>query len=150
MQVRPDQRSDELRMPHKSDLRALVDAAVKLNYEDLGVDPARVDRGWVKRTVRERIAKCTTRLMGPLGDPHCKLDFGSDGVAGRMLEGVYTFPEARGRGLAAALVATVVWESRGVQPMVCLHVGAGNEPARRAYARAGMEPMGSCQLMLKG
>ena len=58
-------------------------------------------------------------------------------------------PEHRGRGLATRLVATAVAESRGQHARVCLHVGAANQPARRAYARAGMAPVGSCQLMLK-
>ncbi len=147
--VQRDHLSEAVRRPHRTDLRALVRAAIELNQEDLGVDPARIDKGWVRRAVRERIRRSTTRVLGPQGDPQCKLDFGSEGAAGRMLEGVYTFAEARGRGLAGALVATVVWESRGVHPLVCLHVGARNEPARRAYARAGMKPMGSCQLMLK-
>lgn len=145
----PPELTQDMRMPDRSDLRALVKAALDLNHEDLGVDPARVDRSWVKQAVRERIKNRTTRVLGPRGDPVCKLDFGSDGAAGRMLEGVYTFAAARGRGHATALVAAVVSESRDTHPLVCLHVGAHNEPARRAYARAGMVPMGSCQLLLK-
>lgn len=147
--VATDGVSAEVRRPEKADLRALVKAAVDLNYEDLGVDRKRVDRGWVRRAVRERIRKGTTRVLGPDGAPLCKLDFGSEGEAGRMLEGVYTFAEARGRGLATTLVTSVVGESRGTHPLVCLHVGAQNTAARRAYERAGMEPMGSCQLLLK-
>ena len=54
--------SAEVRRPEKADLRALVKAAVDLNYEDLGVDRKRVDRGWVRRAVRERIRKGIDRL----------------------------------------------------------------------------------------
>lgn len=147
--VDPEHISEEVRRPVRADLRALVRAAVALNHEDLRVDPRRVDRGWVKRAVRDRIIRGTTRVLGPSGSPLCKLDFGSEGVAGRMLEGVYTIASARGRGLASKLVATVVAESRGVHSLVCLHVGAENLPARRAYERAGMEPMSTCQLLLK-
>lgn len=142
-------RSD-VRRPVRSDQERLMIAGLELNAVDLHVDPRRVDRGWLKRTVKQRIAEGTTRVLGAVGDLQCKLDFGSEGPAGLVVEGVFTFPEARGRGLATALVASVAAEFRGRVPRVCLHVAAGNAPARAAYERAGMRPAERCQLMLLG
>ena len=49
-----------------------------------------------------------TRVIEVSGRVLCKLDLGSHGPGGLVVEGVFTFPEARGRGLATGLVATVV------------------------------------------
>jgi GNAT superfamily N-acetyltransferase len=134
--VRPAQRADRDR---------LLQATLLLNASDLNIDPARVDRRWLRDTIDERIADGTTLVIGPPGSVQCKLDLGSDGPGGLVIEGVFTFAEHRGRGLAAALVASVLAEARGA---VCLHVGERNLPARRAYATAGMAETGRCTLLL--
>jgi predicted GNAT family acetyltransferase len=63
-----------------------------------------------------------------------------------VIEGVYTFPEARGKSHAGALVAAAALAYRG--PMACLHVSTANVPARRAYERAGLQAERSCRLLL--
>ena len=87
-------------------------------------------------------------MIGAPGDLTCKLDIGSRGPYGVVVEGVYTFPEVRGRGLASGLVATVA--ARADAPLVCLHVAADNLPAVRAYRSAGMAELGDCHLLLRG
>jgi GNAT superfamily N-acetyltransferase len=137
--VRPAQRGDRDR---------LVQATLMLNDSDLHIDPARVDRRWLRDSIDERIADGTTRVLGPVGSVDSKLDFGSDGPGGIVIEGVFTFPHARGRGLAARLVASCL-ASAGHERTV-LHVGMHNVPARAAYARAGMAPVDRCRLLLLG
>ncbi len=151
--VQPDQvesliRSD-VRSAERKDIRALVEAALELNEQDLNVDPWRVNRAWLKDSVKRRIKEDRTRVLGPLGNPLCKLDLGSRGLAGVMIEGVYTLREERGKGLATGLVATVCAEALAQHELVCLHVDAQNQPARRAYERAGMRELGVCQLLLR-
>ena len=136
---------DDVRTAERGDRDRLVQATLALNASDLNVDPARVDRRWLRDTIDERIAAGTTRVVGPVGGFRCKLDLGSSGPGGDVIEGVFTFPDARGLGFAAGLVATCLAQAEGD---VCLHVGAHNEPARAAYASAGMEPEGSCRLLL--
>lgn len=136
-----------VRLAERHDLAMLSAAAVELNRVDLHVDPSEVHRGWLKETLRRRIRAAQTWVLGPRGAPECKLDVGSSGPAGVMLEGVYTVPAARGRGLATRLVASVAAALDA--PLVALHVAAGNAAARKAYARAGMRPMGECSLLLR-
>jgi GNAT superfamily N-acetyltransferase len=136
---------DDVRVPQRADRDRLVQATLAQNASDLNVDPARVDRRWLRDTIDERIANGTTRVIGPLGGVRCKLDFGSAGPGGTVIEGVFTFPDARGLGFAAGLVATCLAQAEGA---VCLHVGAHNRPARRAYEAAGMRETGSCRLLL--
>lgn len=137
----------DLRPAQRADRDRLLQATLLLNASDLNLDPARVDRRWLRDSIDERIAEGSTRVLGPIGGPWCKLDYGSDGPGGRMLEGVFTFPEQRGQGLASALVATCLHQAPGA---VLLHVGEHNGPARAAYARAGMTPAGTCRLLLLG
>lgn len=136
---------DDVRTAQRADRDRLVQATLQLNASDLNVDPARVDRRWLRDTIDERIAAATTRVIGPPGGLRSKLDFGSDGPGGCVIEGVFTFPEERGKGLATGLVATCL---RSATARMCLHVGKHNRPARAAYEAAGMVEAGSCRLLL--
>jgi GNAT superfamily N-acetyltransferase len=135
----------DVRRAQRADRERLMQATLLLNESDLNVDPARVDRRWLRDTIDERIADGSTLVIGPPGGVQCKLDLGSDGPGGLVVEGVFTFPDHRGRGLAAALVAAALASASGP---VCLHVGERNLPARRAYAAAGMVEAGRCMLLL--
>jgi len=145
----------EVRLAHKEARRAqradrdrLIAATLELNRADLNVDPRHVDRRWLRDMVDARIADGTTLVVGPPGDPFAKVDLGSRGRFGLVLEGVFTFPEHRGRGLATGLVAAAA--SDATMPFVCLHVAADNARARRAYERAGLVEAGRCRLLLLG
>jgi predicted GNAT family acetyltransferase len=139
-----------VRQAEKKDLEALIQAALHLNQSDLHVDPWCVDRDWLKRSTKSRIRKRTTFVIGPIGKPMCKLDIGSKGPAGVVIEGVYTWPELRGRGLASALVSGVAMEMLAEFPELCLHVAESNTSARRSYEKCGMVEADYCQLMLRG
>lgn len=136
---------DSVRTAGREDRERLLQATLQLNSSDLNIDQARVDRRWLRDTIDERIATGSTRALGPVGGLRCKLDFGSDGPGGLVLEGVFTFPEHRGAGLASRLVATCLHRAPAT---VCLHVGMHNAPARAAYERAGMTLAGRCRLLL--
>ena len=139
---------DDVRPAERRDQSALLQAALDLNAIDLLVDPRRVHKPWLRDSIRRRVRAGQTRVVGPAGRPMCKLDVGSEGRFGVVLEGVYTFPEARRQQLASGLVATVARQASS-SPLVCLHVAEDNAPARRAYERAGMKPIGTCSLLLK-
>jgi len=59
-----------------------------------------------------------------------------------VLWGMYVRPEARGRGLAAALVHQVLAHARALVEQVCLTVVASNIAARRLYTAAGFQEYG--------
>lgn len=140
--------ADDVRRAQRADRERLMAATLELNRVDLNVDPQRVDRRWLRDMVDSRIADGSTLARGPVGDPFCKLDLGSRGAAGVVLEGVFTFAPWRGRGLATGLVAATTAAAQS--PFVCLHVAADNAPARAAYERAGLREVGRCQLLLLG
>lgn len=139
----------ETRSAERADLKKLVESALDLNEVDLNVPSWRVDRGWLRDSVRRRQQEQRTFVIGPIGKPICKLDLGSDGPAGSVIEGVYTLESARGQGLATRLTATVADRQLRTRPRVCLHVSATNEPARAAYERAGLRATGTTGLLLR-
>jgi len=138
---------EDVREPERRDRDRLARATLALNASDLNIAPDRVDRRWLYNTIDDRIHDGTTRVLGPVGGLWTKLDFGSDGPGGVVIEGVFTFPERRGRGLGADLVASCMAQSAGV---VSLHVAEHNRSARSSYERAGMREAGSCRLLLLG
>jgi GNAT superfamily N-acetyltransferase len=135
----------EARHAERGDRDRLAQATLMLNESDLNIDPRRVDRRWLRDSIDERIGQRTTFVLGPVGAFAGKLDHGSDGPGGLVLEGVFTFPEVRGQGTAAALVAASIAMAPGD---VCLHVSAINRPARTAYEKAGMRECGRCRILL--
>ncbi len=138
-----------VRLAEKKDLRKLFDAALDLNSSDLNVADWRVNKSWLRESIKRRIRAGKTMVIGCPGEVECKVDVGSVGQAGVMLEGVYTKPQARGRGLAASLVATVSADMLVDHALVALHVDSDNLPARKAYESAGMRVAGSCRLFLR-
>jgi GNAT superfamily N-acetyltransferase len=136
---------DDVRLPQRRDRERLARATLALNASDLNISPSRVDRRWLYDMIDGRIKDNSTRVIGPLGGLWSKLDFGSQGPAGVILEGVFTFPDQRGRGLGSELVATCI---KGAEVPLSLHVGENNRPARSSYERAGMIEAGACRLLL--
>jgi RimJ/RimL family protein N-acetyltransferase len=65
--------------------------------------------------------------------------------------GMYVRQAARGRGLAAALLARVIEHARGFPAIERIHltVEAGNQPARAVYQAAGFLPFGIDRHMVK-
>lgn len=66
-----------------------------------------------------------------------------------VLWGVFVQPQARGTGLAAALVARVLEQARGIVEEVRLTVVASNPAAVRLYTRAGFRQYGLERRALK-
>ncbi len=138
---------EDVRAAQREDRDRLARATLALNASDLNIAPERVDRRWLYSTIDARTRDGSTQVLGPVGGLWTKLDFGSVGAAGHVLEGVFTFPEQRGRGLAAELVASCMARS---DVAVSLHVAEHNAAARRCYERAGMQEAGRCRLLLLG
>lgn len=139
----------ECRRASRADEKALMQAALELNRLDLNVDAWRVNKSWLRDSVRRRIRAGRTLVIGEQGKLLCKLDVGSAGPGGVVIEGVYTAEAARGQGLARGLVAAAAREFLREYERVCLHVDAGNPAARRAYEAAGMVEVDRCQLLLR-
>lgn len=138
----------DIRLATDEDVPDLLEAALALNHDDLGVARDRVDRGWLERNITSRIRERATWVIGDPGAVRCKLDYGSEGQHGLVIEGVYTFPDHRGQGHAAKLVGRCAQTVGRQYPVVCLHVAETNTAARRSYEKAGFHQTGACRLLL--
>lgn len=134
----------------RADLAWLMDASLYLNEEDLGIPARTVDKKLLERRLEQRLRDRSTWVIDLEGRPACKLEVGSAGPAGALIEGVYTQPERRGRGLARHLVAAVSKRLLREFPRVGLHVGRNNTPALRAYLAAGFTEVEDLELALIG
>jgi GNAT superfamily N-acetyltransferase len=74
------------------------------------------------------------------------LDGGRDG----MLEDVYTTPEARGRGLAVAVIAAVLHAARAERHELVFVPTDADGRARSLYERLGFEPLAIDHRLMKG
>jgi GNAT superfamily N-acetyltransferase len=74
------------------------------------------------------------------------LDGGRDG----MLEDVYTIPEARGRGLASAVIAAVLHAARAERHELVFVPTDADGRARALYERLGFEPLAIQHRFMRG
>ena len=66
-----------------------------------------------------------------------------------QVQGVWTAPEWRGRGIASTGMAAVIRDTlKRVAPSVSLYVNDYNGPARRVYQRCGFEQVGTFATVL--
>jgi predicted GNAT family acetyltransferase len=142
----PPMKGDPLvRRTTKKEADVLYPACVAMYTEEVGISPesdggrdlyrARVDqligRGWSFSRIED-------------GRVVFKAEVACATPSACQIQGVYVHPEMRGRGLAAAGMATVVDTClREIAPAVSLYVNSHNAPARAAYLRAGFVQQGT-------
>jgi GNAT superfamily N-acetyltransferase len=131
-----------------ADIDPLCAASLELNREDLGIEPHRVDHELLRQHFRNRVESGLCFVLGPPGAIECKVDVASTGVHGALIEGIYTVPNRRGRGLARRAVAALVDRLLTTHPVVGLHMAADNLAARVAYLAAGMSEIAGWRLLL--
>lgn len=140
--IRADPRVRRVR-PGEVDL--LVPACVSMYSEEVGVSPIGSDAG---RSYRNRVLELVraghsfARIDN--GQVVFKAELGAVSRDACQVQGVWTHPEHRGRGLASAGVAAVVRDAlRTVAPTVSLYVNDFNVPARAVYDRVGFHRVGT-------
>jgi RimJ/RimL family protein N-acetyltransferase len=130
-----------------ADLDPLVEAARASLREESRPDPFLGDprgfRRWVaSRLGRALVAERTGRVLW-VGYADVRL------AEGWLLQGVYTWPEVRRQGLAAAGVGALCREAFAAgAEHVQLSVVAGNQPALALYERIGFRPHATLRTLL--
>ncbi|GAA4247848.1 GNAT family N-acetyltransferase [Dactylosporangium darangshiense] len=140
----------EVRLVRPDELDLLFPAAVAMYTEEVGVSPT-ADGG--ERSYRERIGELVRARRAYARFHNGRVVFKAElAVVTRhtaQIQGVWTDPELRGRGLATAGIAAVVRDAlRRVAPSVSLYVNDYNTSARRVYDRCGFEQVGTFATVL--
>lgn len=138
----------ELEPATMDDFKGLHKASIGLALEDLGIPRWALDTSRTMRNVKKKIRKKRTFVLKLRGKLAFKVDIAFRTERGAMIEGVYTFPEYRGKGLASMGCAELTRRLLEEKEFVVLHVGEKNIPARRAYEKAGMKELGELGLAI--
>lgn len=137
----------KVRCAAEGDLEALVQAARASLREEGRPDPFDGDPPGFRRWVRGRLPRA--RVVEVDGEV---LFVGYADVRraeGWLVQGVYTFPNARRRGLATAGMSAIVQEAfASGAGHVQLAVVSGNAAAERLYERLGFEPFARLRTIL--
>lgn len=143
----PDPRVRPIR-PDEVD--AYLPAAAAMFTEELGISPyAGRWGGSYRRRVEFLVG--AGRALGIRerdGRIAFKADLGAVSPATAQVQGVWTRPDLRGRGLGTAAMAAVLRRALQLAPTVSLYVNDFNTTARRMYARLGMRPAGELATIL--
>jgi ribosomal protein S18 acetylase RimI-like enzyme len=139
--------SAEVREAHLADLDALVDAARASLREEGRPDPFVGDPNGFRRWVRNRLPRALVAESGAgvafVGYSDVQLR------EGWLLQGVYTWPSCRRRGLARAGVSALCARAfAGGAEHVQLSVVEGNDAAQRLYEGLGFERLGQVRTLL--
>jgi uncharacterized protein len=134
-----------VRRTQRDDLDLLYPACVAMYTEEVGVSP---EAGGGADLYRARVAQLVAKGWSFARIEEGRVVFKAEVAAASpyacQVQGVYVHPERRGEGLAAAGMAAVVQMALAdIAPVVSLYVNEHNDPARRAYERAGFEHAGT-------
>lgn len=136
-----------VRAAEPRDLEALVHAARASLREENRPDPFEGDPDGFRRWVGGRISRAT--VVEWHGAPRFVGYADVQRSEGWLLQGVYTWPEARRRGLAAAGVSALCRRAREAGARhVQLAVVEGNAPAEKLYERLGFRPFARLRTIL--
>jgi hypothetical protein len=143
----PRQPIDRLQLQRASldELEVVANAHAEMALEDSGADPRLVDPDGFRRRVRERIERGRTWVKIEAGKVIFKAELQSITPEAIYLEGIWTHPDYRGRGIAKSCVSELTHRRLRQQQVICLVVEPHEEAARRVYEHAGFYHHGDYQ-----
>lgn len=139
-----------VRIMTDADLDAYLPAALAMFREELDLPPLAPA---MAEEYRRRVAALIRRgraygVLDDHGQVIFKADIGSVSRHTCQVQGVWTRPDQRGKGIATAALGAVLRRGLELAPSVSLYVNDFNEPARRLYARLGMREVGAIRTIL--
>ncbi|WP_433258760.1 GNAT family N-acetyltransferase [Streptosporangium sp. CA-135522] len=139
-----------VRRVRPEEFEILLPACVAMFTEEVGISPEAGDGGALYRSrVAEliRIGRSYARIEH--GRVVFKAEIGAVTPLACQIQGVWVHPDLRGRGHAAAGMASVVKHALDCfAPVVSLYVNDYNAPARAAYRKAGFTEVGTFMSVL--
>lgn len=131
------------------DLDALAPLVHRYRVEDGLTRPGDPIATWIREHTEERIDAGHVFVLEEEGRLVFTGAFNFHGPRGTGLGGIYTVPEARGRGIASRATAALCERAFAESPVVTLHVNPANVAALAAYRRAGFRAAGHYRLTFR-
>ncbi len=132
----------QVRQATLADLDRVTLTAAEMHREEMGVDPLAIDpAGWRTR-MKTLIQRGWSWLWTEGDEVLFKAELSGWTPEAVQIQGVYTTPRARNRGIATAGLAAVCDAVLHQVPVCTLYVNHYNVPARAVYRRLGFEHVG--------
>jgi RimJ/RimL family protein N-acetyltransferase len=130
------------------DLDRLTVAAADMHREEMGVDPLAIDpAGW--RTRMSTLIQRRWSWVWTEGDEVVfKAELSAWTPEAAQVQGVYTAPRHRNRGIATVAMAAVCRAILDDVPVCTLYVNHYNTAARRVYERLGFEQVATLATLM--
>lgn len=137
-----------LRRAERSDLDEVVEMSEQMLIEDFRLTSENLSRDAMRESMERKIEDGRTWVLAERGETVFKVDVAAQFAGGSQIEGVYTKPHRRGRGIARRALATLIDDLLNSTAFVSLHVDHENIPAKRAYEKAGFRRYSEFRLVL--
>ncbi|MBV8300954.1 MAG: GNAT family N-acetyltransferase [Candidatus Dormibacteraeota bacterium] len=131
-----------IRRAVRSDLDPLVVAAAAMHREEMGVDPLNVDPAWWRSRMATLVERGWSWVWMERGQVVFKAELSAWTPEAAQLQGVYTAPAHRRRGVASRSIAAICSELFARTEQVSLYANRDNDAALRLYAALGFERCG--------
>ena len=132
--------SGDVRFATRGDLEALIVAAARMHREEMGVDPLAVDAPAWRMRMLSLIERHWSWIWMREHEVLFKAELSAWTPEVVQIQGVYTAPKYRGRGIARAGLAAICAHVFREVPRCSLYVNQYNVIALRVYDRLGFKP----------
>jgi uncharacterized protein len=131
-----------VRLARRRDLDPLVIAAAAMHREEMGVDPLTIDAASWRGRMESLIERGWSWVWIERGEVIFKAELSAWMPDAVQIQGVYTHPQRRGRGIGTAGLAALCASLFRQAPVCTLYVNHYNAPALRLYRRLGFRQAG--------
>jgi uncharacterized protein len=130
-----------VRLANESDAGALFPLQRAYELEEVVVDPRHFSDAQCMKLLRKTLKEELVFVAFKDGVPLAKAATNARGFAVDQIGGVFTVPEARGRGLGKMVVSALLRRVLREKEGACLFVKKKNRPAISLYERLGFAPI---------
>lgn len=129
--------SDRVRLSTRDDLEALIIAAAHMHREEMGIDPLAIDAPAWRMRMLSLIERRWSWIWTQGRDVVFKAELSAWTPEVVQIQGVYTAPKYRNKGIARAGLAAICLQVFNEVPQCSLYVNQYNVIAQRVYERLG-------------
>ena len=145
--LRPQTRTTAVRHAKPDEWQAVADSSARMIRQELAYDP-RLGSPEFSAGIRYMIERKLWWVATVAGELCFFCNVGPWCDRTIQLQGIWTPPELRGHGFAAASLAAICERLLDVSPTISLYVNDFNESAVALYRRVGFEHVGDFQTLL--